>query len=255
MSDTWTITHISTPWLAWGSSSNNHAADRRCKTCGVVFLTGEKAGFCCGPGGNRFSAVQPLPPLPNKFNTFLDSPDIFEIISKVESDFFVCRDGIYTRVSNSRKSQLCRCRWTSVPPRPSATTRQYSDPVDALRWDSRTHLFLILHKPEISHYRGFTLFRCHYHSTTPSHRRLSLRTLRLQQPAQFGSASIIVQDSGCAEIAAVMCYENTLRSQISPRSLLISTNNNGAQSIQTVSRLWEPMATLFSFLMGLSDGV
>lgn len=71
---------------------------------------------------------------------------------------------------------------------------------------------------------------------------LFLRTLRIQQPAQFGSASIIVQDSGCAEIAAVMCYENTLRSQISPRSLLISTVDNRAQSIPTVSRLWEPMA-------------
>lgn len=71
---------------------------------------------------------------------------------------------------------------------------------------------------------------------------LSLQTLRVQQPLQFSSASIIVQDSGCAEIAAVMCYENTLRSQISPRSLLISTVNNHAQTIHTVSRLWEPMA-------------
>jgi len=39
-----------------------------------------------------------------------------------------------------------------------------------------------------------------------------------------------------------MCYENTLRSQISPRSLLISTSDNRTQSISTVSRLWEPMA-------------
>ena len=71
---------------------------------------------------------------------------------------------------------------------------------------------------------------------------LSLQSLQLQQPTQFGSASIVVQDSGCAEIAAVMCYENTLRSQISPRSLLISTTNNHTQSIPTVSRLWEPLA-------------
>jgi hypothetical protein len=71
---------------------------------------------------------------------------------------------------------------------------------------------------------------------------LSLRELQNEQPHQFGNASIVVQDSGCAEIAAVMCYENTLRSQISPRSLLISTINHGPQSIPTVSRLWEPMA-------------
>jgi len=39
-----------------------------------------------------------------------------------------------------------------------------------------------------------------------------------------------------------MCYENTLRSQISPRSLLISTTGGRTQSIPTISRLWEPMA-------------
>ena len=39
-----------------------------------------------------------------------------------------------------------------------------------------------------------------------------------------------------------MCYENTLRSQISPGSLLISTVDNRTQSIPTISRLWEPMA-------------
>ena len=71
---------------------------------------------------------------------------------------------------------------------------------------------------------------------------LFLRNLQLQQPLQFGNASIIVQDSGCAEIAAVMCYENTLRSAVSPRSLLISTADNRTQSISVVSRLWEPMA-------------
>ena len=71
---------------------------------------------------------------------------------------------------------------------------------------------------------------------------LSLRRLRNQSPNQFASASIILQDSGSAEIAAVMCYENTLRSQISPRNLLISTADNRPQMIPTVSRLWEPMA-------------
>ena len=38
-----------------------------------------------------------------------------------------------------------------------------------------------------------------------------------------------------------MCYENSLRSQISPRSLLISTTNDRNQSISTVSKLWEPL--------------
>jgi len=81
------------------------------------------------------------------------------------------------------------------------------------------------------------LIRCNAFTSTV----LLLRTLQIQDPTQFGSASIVVRDSGCAEIAAVMCYENTLRLQISPRSLLISTVHNRTQSIPTVSRLWEPM--------------
>ena len=82
------------------------------------------------------------------------------------------------------------------------------------------------------------LLRCNTFASTV----LSLRTLQIRDPTQFGSASIVVRDSGCAEIAAVMCYENTLRSQVSPRSLLISTVDNRTQNIPTVSRLWEPMA-------------
>jgi len=71
---------------------------------------------------------------------------------------------------------------------------------------------------------------------------LFLQSLQVREPLEFGSAFIVVQDPGCAEVAAVMCYENTLRSQISPRSLLISTVDNHPQTIHTVSRLWEPMA-------------
>ena len=70
---------------------------------------------------------------------------------------------------------------------------------------------------------------------------LFLQTLQIQDPLQFGSTSIVVQDPGCAEIAVVMCYENTLCSQISPRSLLISTVDDCPQQIHTVSQLWEPM--------------
>ena len=87
MSNTWAIAPISTPRLAWGSSSNNRTANRRCRTCGIVLLTGERAGFCCGPNGNRYSAVQPLPPLPDEFNTFLNSPDISRLSRKLNLIF------------------------------------------------------------------------------------------------------------------------------------------------------------------------
>ena len=87
MSNTWMIGPISTPQLTWGSFSNYQAADRWCHTYGVELLTGEKAGFCCGPNSNRFTVVQPLPPLPDELNTFLNSPDISRLSQKLNLIF------------------------------------------------------------------------------------------------------------------------------------------------------------------------
>ena len=82
MSDTWKIAPISKPLLTWGSSSNNGARDRRCLTCRIELLTGEKPGFCCGPDGKHFSAVKRLPPFPDQFETFLRSRDISKLSRK-----------------------------------------------------------------------------------------------------------------------------------------------------------------------------
>ncbi|KAF9645225.1 hypothetical protein BDM02DRAFT_3101705, partial [Thelephora ganbajun] len=87
MSDTWKISPISTPQLNWSSSLNNCTADRRCHMCGVEFLTGERAGFCCGPNGSHYSAIEPLPLLPDEFNTFLNSPDISRLSQKLNLIF------------------------------------------------------------------------------------------------------------------------------------------------------------------------
>ena len=242
MSDTWTIAPISPPRLTWGSSSNNHAADRRCRTCGVILLTGEKAGFCCSPNGNRYLAIQPLPSLPDEFDTFLNSPDISKLSRKLNLIFsFAAMESTHAFPTPGNPS------FVAISGRVYHRVRLHPQDDTAVRWmlydgfdDSsiphRTHAreiplsWIRAVRASLSQYNPFA-------STV-----LSLRALQLQQPLQFGSMSIIVQDSGCAEIAAVMCYENTLRSQISPRSLLISTIDNHAQSIPTVSRLWEPMA-------------
>ncbi|KAF9791126.1 hypothetical protein BJ322DRAFT_999860, partial [Thelephora terrestris] len=87
MSDTWNIAPLSTPRLTWGASINNHATNKQCQTCGIELLTGERAGFCCGPNGNRYSAIQPLPPLPDEFNIFLRSPDISRLSRKLNLIF------------------------------------------------------------------------------------------------------------------------------------------------------------------------
>ena len=235
MLDDWMIAPISTQRLAWGSSSNNHAADRRCGTCGITLLTGEKPGFCCGPNGNQFSAVKPLPPLPNKFNIFLNSPDISKLSRKLNLIFsfaamepthtfptpgnpsFVAVAGrVYRRV-RSHPQDDTTIQWMLYDGFNDSTIPRHTQAQDILlSWIQAVRLSL-------SQFNPFILTV------------LSLQALRLQQPTQFGSASIVVQDSGCAEIAAVMCYENTFRSQISPRSLLISTTDGHPQSIPTVS--------------------
>jgi len=242
MSNAWMIAPISTPRLAWGSSSNNRSADRRCHICGVVLLTGERAGFCCGPNGNRYPAIQPLPPLPDEFGTFLSSPDISRLSRKLNLIFsFAAMESTHAFPTLGDPSFVAVAGrvYHCVRPDPRGDT--------AIRWmlyDGFDNASI----PHRAHARDIpsswiramrtSLTRCNPFVSTI----LSLHALQVQEPLQFGSASIIVQDSGCAEIAAVMCYENTLRSQISPRSLLISTVDNHAQSIPTVSRLWEPMA-------------
>ncbi|KAJ7052403.1 hypothetical protein C8F01DRAFT_1261856 [Mycena amicta] len=63
--------------LIWGSVRGGR--QHKCHTCGVLLLTGEKSGFCCGPNGNRFLDVKPLPPLPPEFNIFLNDRDISKL--------------------------------------------------------------------------------------------------------------------------------------------------------------------------------
>ena len=242
MSDTWTIAPISTPRLTWGSSSNNRSADRRCRNCGVVLLTGEKAGFCCGPKGNRCSAVCRLPPLPNEFSTFLNSPDISRLSRKLNLIFsFAAMESTHAFPTPGNPS------FVAIAGRVYHRVRLRPQDDTAIRWmlydgfsDSSIPHHTQARDIPSSWIRAVRTSLSQYNPFAST--ILSLRTLQLQQPDQFGSASIVVQDSGCAEMAAVMCYENSLRSQINPRSLLISTTDDRVQRIPTVSRLWEPMS-------------
>ncbi|KAJ6548622.1 hypothetical protein B0H19DRAFT_890286, partial [Mycena capillaripes] len=74
MQDTWEIGPISSPRLFWAELRRGKR--HTCAFCGIALLTGEKSGFCCGPKGSRVNDVQPLPPLPPEYNTFLNDPRI-----------------------------------------------------------------------------------------------------------------------------------------------------------------------------------
>ena len=242
MTDTWAIAPISTPRLTWGSSSNNRTTNRQCQTCGIELLTGKKAGFCCGPNGNRYLAVEPLPPLPDEFQVFLGSPDISRLSRKLNLIFsFAAMESTHTYPTPGNPSFVAVAgqiyhRIRSSPQDNTAVRWMLYDGFEDTSIPHSLHacdiplLWICAVRTSLSLYNPFA-------STV-----LSLHALQVQQPLLFNSASIVVQDSGCAEIAAVMCYENTLHSQISPRSLFISTTGSHGQSISTVSRLWEPMA-------------
>jgi hypothetical protein len=55
------------------------------------------------------------------------------------------------------------------------------------------------------------------------------------------TASVVVQDSGCREIAAIMCYDNTSMTELSVQSLIVHLHGEQQQQIPTTSRLWEPL--------------
>jgi hypothetical protein len=71
---TWYIAPFSYPTLRWGAIQNG--IPHSCPFCHVILLTGEKHVFCCGPNGNRFLTIPPLPALPQEFDMFINNPHI-----------------------------------------------------------------------------------------------------------------------------------------------------------------------------------
>ena len=70
----WVIHVIPTPSPTWGVLRRGHC--HQCAHCGVVLLTGETAGFCCGKNGSRLHDVPPLPPLPPALDDVINDPRI-----------------------------------------------------------------------------------------------------------------------------------------------------------------------------------
>jgi len=56
------------------------------------------------------------------------------------------------------------------------------------------------------------------------------------------SASLLLYDSGTAEVAALINDDNTTATHIHTRSLRICTTENNVQYVPVTSRLWEPLA-------------
>ena len=197
MSETWKIAPISKPLLTWGSSSNNGARDRRCSTCRIELLTGEKPGFCCGPDSKHFSAVKRLPPFPDQFETFLRSRDISKLSRKLNLIFsFASMESTHAFPTPRNPS------FVAVAGRVFHRIRSTEEDKTAVRWMLYDG-FEDLSMPHRSKTRDVpSSWVCAVRNALLEHNPfvsevLSVHNLRAQQPHQFASASIVVQDSGC----------------------------------------------------------
>lgn len=78
---------IPSPDLQWGTIANNHRITHMCKICGVILLTGERPGFCCGLNSNRFALIPPLPPLPPEYNAIINDRKISQLSHRLNLIF------------------------------------------------------------------------------------------------------------------------------------------------------------------------
>ncbi|KAF9789511.1 hypothetical protein BJ322DRAFT_973041, partial [Thelephora terrestris] len=58
-----------------------------CKFCGILLLTGEKLGFCCGLNGNQYFLIPSLPPLPPEYDILINDPNISRLSRRLNLIF------------------------------------------------------------------------------------------------------------------------------------------------------------------------
>lgn len=245
---TWEIGPISSADLQWGAATRSHSGRHECPSCKITLLTGERPGFCCGPEGNRFALILPLPPLPEEYNLIISDEKSSRLSRRLNLMFsFAALESSHAFPTPGNPSFI------AISGKIYHRLRTGSESKSAVRW--------LL-------YDGFDLSSApHNDNSIPDHwvsllrqclLRVNLLTRsiyflhdrQLRDPDDFANASIIVRDSGTSEIAALMCYDNTTLSEASPRSLVISRCSGEDQYISTTSRLWEPLVYPLFFPLG-----
>ncbi|KAG8922276.1 hypothetical protein FRC01_014248 [Tulasnella sp. 417] len=236
---TWILRPLRCQHLRWG--------ERHCAHCGLALLTDEDAGFCCGPNGSRLNDVPAPPPLPAEFAVFLNSQDISPAscvlnllysFAALESTaefptlagpqgFFAVQGRLYHRIRpNHMNSGI---RWLLYDGY-LGENAPFGDWIASLpaAWTAAVAEALL--------------------NVNPLAQRL--RFLSTHAPQQFPHAHISIRDSGVAEIAAIMVYDNTAEGEAGARQLVVSCRDGRNQSIPTVSQLWEPLAYPLLFPRG-----
>jgi hypothetical protein len=244
----WEIGPISSPHLQWGTVSNNRGVTHGCKICGVILLTGERPGFCCGPGGNRFALIPALPPLPPEYDTIINHPNISRLSRRLNLIFsFAALESSHVFPTPGNPS------FVAISGRIYHRLRSGSNANSAVRWllydgfdPSATP-----HSDASIPPQWITLLRECFLRVNPLTRSLYfLHDLQIHNPNNFSDASVVIRDTGASEIAAIMCYDNTVLSDVTPRCLVVSQQCGQDQYIPTISRLWEPLAYPLFFPSG-----
>lgn len=243
---TWKIGPISSTKLSWGSERVGQS--HKCHTCGIPLLTGKHPGFCCGPGGSKYHEVPPLPPLPIQYHVFLNHPDISHyshilnlifsfaaletshafLTTKEPPGFLAIQGRVYHHVCPTHANSAIR--WLLYD--------DFMQNIPYLAWAALLPPMWIdvMHHALQGTNPFVTVFQ-HY-SAVSTH---------------YPNAELILHDSGAAEIAAIMPYDNTTQSQVKARHLIISCQSGTNQAIPTVSHLWEPLAYPLVFPHGTLD--
>lgn len=239
--ESWEISAGSTVNLTWGAV--RHGVAHSCPVCGVVLLTGERSGFCCGPNGSQFLDVKPLPALPPEFEAFLHDPHIsalsrrlnlimsfaslettqpFPIQANGPPGFVAIQGRVYHRVRPTHENSAVR--WLL-----------YDGHEDAARVPhSNAPWFTDVPPHWISAFRH-ALLRLNPFAST-------LRSLSQLRSTGLLNVELILEDTGTPEIAAVMSYTNTTQEEIKAWRLIVVTVDGQNQSVSTMSRFWEPLS-------------
>jgi len=171
------------------------------------WLVRGRAGFCCGPNGNRHNLIPDLPPLPVEYDTIINDERISRLscwlnlifsFAALESShsfptpgnpsFIVISGRIYHQLQNGPRSNSA-VRWLLYDGFDVASAPHNNDLIPQ-SWISTLQECLLQVNP---------LARSVYF----------LHDLQVNNPDDFASASVVVCDTGVSEIAAIMCYDNT----------------------------------------------
>jgi hypothetical protein len=232
----WIIRRCRPAVLQWGQMRQGEP--HSCRTCGILLLTGERPGFCCGPGGRRFRDVPPLPPLPAEYESFLQEERLSSLsrilnllfsFASLETThpfpqmngppgFVAIQGKVYHRIRPTHTDSAIRwLLYDGFMENPPHSHLAESIPT---AWIEAVHAAL--------------------NRANPFVHGLHLLSLRLRETP---SAELILHDSGAVpEVAACIAIDNTTSQQVKPRQLIVSLRAGHVQQVSAVSRLWEPLS-------------